>query len=106
MWGNKVECPYCERENDVSDALQDLDNDNKTDWECGYCGEEFELQAEFEPTWGASKIEYVECECCGDVSREFKRRGKVIPYPETYKENVLCESCWRAGVLADMKGAE
>ena len=105
MWGNKVECPYCEHENNITDALQDLNSDNMTDWECSNCEEEFELQAEFDPTWSASKIEYVECGNCGDVSRNFKRQGLVFPYPENSKANVLCESCWRGGVLEDMKGA-
>lgn len=105
MFGEKVDCPCCGHENDVTDALQDLDRDNMTDWECSECGEEFELQAEFEPSWSASKIEYHECENCGDVSRYVKHKGKVFPYPKT-EAKVLCEPCWRAGVSEDMKRAE
>lgn len=100
---NTVECPYCEHENDVTDALQDLNSDNLTDWECCNCEVEFELQAEFEPSWGASKIDYVECERCGDVTRDIKRKGSIFSYPKTYNEKALCEPCWRAGVLKDME---
>ncbi|WP_107839533.1 hypothetical protein [Metasolibacillus meyeri] len=103
MFGYEVKCPYCEHVNDVSDALQELDSDNMTDWECENCEREFELQAEFEPSWSASKIVYAECENCGDVSRDFKQRGQLYPYPEMYKVDVLCEPCWRNGVLAELK---
>ncbi|KYG89029.1 hypothetical protein A0U40_13460 [[Bacillus] sp. KCTC 13219] len=103
MSSDKVKCPYCEYENDVTGALSDLNSDNTTDWECENCEGEFELQVEFEPSWSASKIVYAECENCGDVSRDFKRRGQVFPYPIT-EANVLCESCWRRSVLQDERG--
>lgn len=60
-----VNCPYCNAENDMSDALCDgLNSDNKFDWECQECEKEFEVYVESEPSFTASKIKYIKCDRC------------------------------------------
>lgn len=100
-----VECPYCEYENDMTDALSDgLSSDNTFDWECSNCEEEFEVYVEFEPSYYPSKIEYVVCEKCGTETRDILEKGKVFPYPEHLKESKVCRSCFhKAQVLAFSK---
>lgn len=94
MMGDTVECPYCKHENDMSDGVTDLPSDNKFDQECTGCGEEFEVFVEFTPSYSGSKIVYTPCEKCGRKEREVRRKGKVFPYPEDMKENVVCNSCY------------
>ena len=62
MFFDTVECPYCKYENDMSDGCVDLLDDNKFDHECENCGEEFEVEVEFEPIYSANKIVYDTCE--------------------------------------------
>lgn len=94
-----TECPYCEYENDMTDALSDgLSNDNTFDWECSNCEEEFEVYVEFEPTYSAIKIEYVECERCGTETRDICEKGRIFPYPKNYKEKKICRPCFHKGL--------
>lgn len=84
-----VECPYCEHENDMSDALCDgLGNDNTLDWECSNCEKEFEIYVEFEPSYSASKIEYTNCSICNEPSRKVYEKGRVFPFPKKWKSVV------------------
>lgn len=94
-----VECPYCEFENDMSDGCTDLPNDNKFDSECEKCGREFEVEVEFYPSYGARKIVYDACERCGERTRNAVKRGRRYPYPKAFSEDVICETCWRSGML-------
>lgn len=97
MW-NSVECPYCGCENDMSDALTDLsNNDNTFDSECGSCEKDFEVEVEFDPQYNASKIVYEECEKCGKETRDSAKRGKIFPYPKSLRENTVCKSCFFKG---------
>ena len=41
MYFNTIECPYCGYENDTSDWLVDLPDDNCFDQECENCEKEF-----------------------------------------------------------------
>ena len=92
---DSLECPYCKFENDMTDVLSEgLSNDNTTDWECQNCEEEFEVLVEFEPSYSASKIEYIDCEKCWKSTREFYEKGYVFPYPKHLKENKVCKSCF------------
>jgi len=101
MW-NTVECPYCEKENDMSDALSDgLSSDNKFDTECSFCEEEFEVEVEFDPQYSASKIVYEDCDICGQSTRDPAKRGKIFPYPESIKEDIVCTTCFFKGHRAD-----
>ncbi|MNO29199.1 hypothetical protein D3C76_191070 [compost metagenome] len=91
-----VDCPFCEHENDMSDALCDgLSNDNTFDHECENCGEEFEVYVEFDPTYSASKIVYVNCEKCGTETRDPAKKGNIYPWPQFIDHNILCRSCFR-----------
>jgi len=89
-----VECPYCEHENDMTDALSELSSDNTTDWECSKCGEEFEVHVEFEPSFSAGKIVYEDCEKCGDKTRDIKEKGRVFPWPGLIREKKICRTCF------------
>lgn len=94
IW-NSVECPYCECENDMSDALVDLpSNENRFDQECGGCEREFEVEVEFDPQYTASEIVYEDCEICGTEERDIFKKGYVIPYPKAIKENNICQACF------------
>jgi len=91
-----VECPYCEHENDMSNALCDgLSSDNTLDWTCRGCEEEFEVHVEFEPSYSASKIVYVNCEKCGTETRDPAKRGCIFPWPQFIEQNILCRPCYR-----------
>lgn len=92
-----VECPYCEYENDMSEGLTDLPSSNKFDHECENCEKEFEVEVEFEPSYSGLKIIYEKCERCGKKTRDFAKRGKIYPYPESLKENVVCKPCFFKG---------
>ncbi|MEV2911461.1 hypothetical protein ABNF65_23360 [Paenibacillus larvae] len=90
-----VECPYCEHENDMSHALVDgLSDDNTFDWECDNCHEEFEVEVEFEPSFSASKIEYIDCEHCGNNTRDIYEKGRVYPFPERLSGKRVCNQCF------------
>lgn len=101
--GGTVGCPYCEHENNMTNGLEDLNSDNMFDWECDKCGEEFEVQVEFEPSFGAGKIEYVKCEICNVETRNPARRRTTFPYPECIKEDVICRSCFHNGNIGDFE---
>ena len=94
-----VECPYCEYENDMSDALCYLE-DNTLDWECRSCGEEFEVLVEFEPTYSASKIVYDDCDCCGKSTRDAYIKGRTYPFPNDFKK--LCHLCYCIEISKEM----
>lgn len=101
-----VDCPYCGHENDMSDGLTDLPSDNKFDHECENCEKEFEVEVEFEPSYGANKIEYSSCEKCGVEIRDPNVRGKVFPFPKSVKENSVCNACFYGGHEQDYKSKE
>lgn len=92
-----VECPYCEHENDMSDGTVDLPRDNKFDHECENCELEFEVFVEFEPSYSASKIEYLDCEECGKETRDPLKKGRVFPWPKYLGKNIVCKSCFFKG---------
>ena len=85
-----VECPFCEHENDMSDGLTDLPSSNTFDHECEKCEQEFEVIVEFNPSYSSEKIEYVNCEKCGEETRNPAKRGSIFPYPKSLMENVVC----------------
>ncbi|CDQ41483.1 hypothetical protein [Virgibacillus salexigens] len=89
-----VECPYCDHDNDMSDGLVDLPSDNKFDHECVNCGEEFEIEVEFEPSYSSSKIEYVNCQKCRRETRDPAKKGRTFPWPKQIEETELCISCF------------
>lgn len=93
-----VECPYCGEDNDMSDGLVDLPSDNKFDHECECCEQEFEVFVEFHPSYGAEKIVYEECERCGELTREPRKKGRVFPFPDHFEKDVYCHSCYRQGM--------
>ena len=97
MYFNTIECPYCGYENDTSDWLVNLPDDNCFDQECENCEKEFEVEVEFEPIYSASKIEYTNCERCNKLVRDSDtyNRGRIFPYPKNIKEDLLCEKCYR-----------
>ena len=92
---NKVECPYCNYENDLTDIFDGgLPDDNTIDWECQECEREFEIYVEFNPTFSADEIVYEKCEICGKNVRNIYKKGSVYPYPENIKETQICEQCY------------
>jgi len=99
-----TECPYCKHENDMTDALEGLDNDNTFDWECSNCGEEFEVLVEFEPSYSVSKIEYIECDLCHKPSRDIYEKGRVFPFPKKFEGMRLCDKCFYKRLSKEMKG--
>jgi|SRR5579875_4009489 len=94
MYFDTVECPYCEHENDMSNAIVELSDDNQFDHECEKCGREFEVFVEFLPSYSSGKIEYVKCEKCGEETRDPAKRGNIFPYPKSLKENIMCRPCY------------
>lgn len=106
MYIYSVKCPYCGKDCDMGSVLCGDDN---FDHECEHCGEEFEVQVEFSPTFSASKIEYLKCEICGKEDRSdfMYKQGKCIPYPKAYKYNdvnCVCPNCWRKGIVKELDG--
>ena len=94
-----VDCPYCGHENDMSDALCDgLGSDNTLDWECSECEKEFEVLVEFEPSFSASKIEYVTCSLCNKPTRDIYEKGRIVPFPKKYEGMKLCSKCFHKGI--------
>ncbi|WP_286171351.1 hypothetical protein, partial [Lentibacillus populi] len=71
---------------------------NEFDTECSNCEEEFEVIVEWNPSYYANKIEYVECEKCGTETRDICEKGRSFPYPEHYKETRVCKSCFLKGL--------
>ncbi|GAA0491150.1 hypothetical protein GCM10008986_16520 [Salinibacillus aidingensis] len=98
-----VECPYCEYENDMTEGTVDLPDDNKFDHECENCEREFEVHVEFNPSYSSGKIEYVNCEKCGNETREPAKRGKIFPFPQSLDENVVCKHCFYKGHNEDFE---
>jgi RNase P subunit RPR2 len=98
-----VECPYCEHENDMTEGTVDLPNDNKFDHECEKCEREFEVYVEFEPSYSGGEIVYVNCEKCGNETRDPAKRGLIFPFPKSVKENIICRRCFREGHYEDYK---
>lgn len=94
MYDDTVECPYCEHENDMTDALADLADENIFDTECESCEEEFEVEVEFIPSYSSNKIILKTCEECGTEDRNYKERRKVFPFPKSSNKNVLCYECF------------
>lgn len=104
---NTVECPYCEYENDMSDALSDgLSSDNTFDWECENCEKEFEVFVDFDPVYYPSKIVYEKCQKCGTETRDICEKGRITPYPNHYKETKLCRPCFRKGYIEELEMEE
>lgn len=90
-----VNCPYCEHENDMSDALCDgLSDDNKLDWTCRNCDEEFEIYVEFDPIYTSSKIIYEKCGECGKETRDIYHDKRVFPFPKKLIGKRICHRCW------------
>ena len=100
---DKATCPHCGHENDMTDALCDLGNDNTFDWECSNCEKEFEVEVEFEPTYSTGKIEYTECDLCHNPSRDIYEKGRVFPFPKKYEGMKLCHKCFYKGLGEEMK---
>lgn len=99
-----VECPYCNHENDMTNALDDgLDKDNTLDWECEECEKEFKVFVEFNPVYSASRIDYEKCEECGKLTRDIKRNGSICPFPKKLKGKKICPECWSTGMIREMK---
>ena len=94
MFDDTVECPYCKHENDMSEGTVDLPSDNKFDHECDSCGEEFEVEIEFYPSYGASKIVYETCDGCSKSVRDSYRRGRVFPFPKNLEGDIYCRTCF------------
>ncbi|WP_346938224.1 hypothetical protein [uncultured Clostridium sp.] len=99
---NTCECPYCGYENKIDDY-----EDDSFDYECSNCGEEFEIEVEYEPSFSASKIEYIKCDECGREERNnnIRYEGSTFPYPEKYEgtKAKLCHDCYIKGVFEDME---
>jgi hypothetical protein len=92
---DELECPYCGKNNDMSDALCDgLSDDNKFDKECEHCGEEFEVYVEFDPTYSASKIVYEDCDKCYKSVRDINKKGRTFPFPTLGNRQKLCHECY------------
>jgi predicted nucleic acid-binding Zn ribbon protein len=87
----------------MSEGTVDLPNDNKFDHECDSCGREFEVFVEFEPSYSAGKIEYVQCEKCGTVTRDICKRGRIFPYPKHFKETEICKPCFFKGMKEEFE---
>lgn len=99
---NTVECPYCEYDNDMTDALlSDLSSNNTFDWECQKCEKEFEVCVEFEPYFNTSKIEYEKCDDCGELVREICKRKSTFPFPKNIDLNQLCDYCFRKNLYEE-----
>jgi transposase-like protein len=102
MYDDTVDCPYCGYENDMLDALCDgLSDDNKLDWTCQNCEEEFEVKVEFNPSYSASKIIYEKCDECGKETRDIYHDKRIFPFPEKLKGKRLCYQCWLKGVTEE-----
>lgn len=102
-----VDCPYCDHENDMSDALCDgLSSDNTFDWECESCEKEFEVYVEFDPSYSASEIVIVNCDNCGKETRDPYKDGRVFPFPESLSGKEVCEKCWHEAYMQELESSE
>lgn len=100
---DKVDCPYCGYTNDMTDvSYEGMDDDNTLDWECQECEEEFEVCVEFEPVFSASKIEYIECDICGDSVRDIYDNRRIIPFPKELEDKKVCRPCWSKHMYREM----
>jgi len=52
----KAKCPYCGHENDMTEALSGLSQDDKFDWECGNCGKSFQAKADIDVYFVVAEI--------------------------------------------------
>lgn len=99
-----VNCPYCGKENDMSNALDDgVPDSYKMDWECQFCKKELEVDIEFEARYNSSKIEYVICGLCeAEVRDDFencRKRGSTTPYPTSVSVDVICTECYNKNIF-------
>lgn len=53
---DKAKCPYCGHENDMSEALYGLSQDDRFDWECAGCDQSFQVQADIDVHFNVSAI--------------------------------------------------
>ena len=85
-----VNCPYCEKEVDLSHITIESD---EFDYECPHCGKEFEVNVSYTPDFESSKIEYYTCECCKKEVRGICKKGNIYPFPKgNYK--LICRGCY------------
>lgn len=54
---DKAKCPYCGHENVMAEALRDLEQDDRFDWECGNCGDSFFVHATIDVHFDVSAID-------------------------------------------------
>ncbi|AGN33770.1 hypothetical protein PANG_00051 [Paenibacillus phage PG1] len=102
-----VDCPYCEHENDMSDALCDgVPSDNKFDWECENCEKEFEVYVEFDPSYSASEIVIINCGSCGKETRDIYEDGRVFPFPKALIGKKVCRECWLEAYRQELDSSE
>ncbi|MHA7967728.1 hypothetical protein ACX93W_26805 [Paenibacillus sp. CAU 1782] len=92
---NKVECPYCDFENEITDI-----ESNSFDFECQSCEKEFEVEVEYEPSLSAIEIIWVDCQACGTETRNPYRKDRVFPFPQI-GHDCVCEKCWKAGLAKE-----
>ena len=86
---DKVDCPYCECENEISDLLE---LGTEFDYECQECGEEFEVSVEYDPSLSAQKIKYVRCDKC---KKDVRHVTSFSSYPDNLKGMKICDACIR-----------
>ncbi|ODA08223.1 hypothetical protein [Paenibacillus polymyxa] len=88
----------------MSDALcNGLSSDNKLDWECSGCEEEFEVTVEFEPSYSAEKIVYHSCDMCDAKTRDIYEEERVFPFPKSLTGKKLCHRCWSEFYFKEME---
>ncbi|WP_163579095.1 hypothetical protein [Gracilibacillus saliphilus] len=102
---NEVECPYCGYENDMTDDLIEM-SENEFDRECAECEKEFEVLVEFDPVISASEIEIIDCENCGKETREFHRKGQTFPFPKAMGDKTICKSCFLTSMGEEYRESE
>lgn len=99
---NMCDCPYCGHENKIDNY-----EGNSFDYECYSCGEEFEIEVDYQPIFNVNKIEYTKCDECGREERtsNIRYEGSTHPYPKKYKnsKNKLCLICHVKGIVEDME---
>jgi hypothetical protein len=98
-----VRCPYCDAKNDMHSDY--YESSLTFDHECCECGEEFEVEVEFDPCYSAGKIEYKECKECGC---EYRFEGRSFPRPKKYKdksseEYEICTKCYYELIAEDFQ---
>lgn len=98
-----VECPYCEEDNEIT--FDDYEGAENFEFECRYCGKEFEVTVEYEPTFCSSEIEYKICKNCGE---SFRYTGQKFPIPKKFKhlncdEYIICDKCYFQNIRENFK---